>query len=234
MGSVPSFQIDADGSRAVTNRQEPRRNRVAPTGEIVSLPQKGKAMGNRGVLLDKSGVMTRAWGSKRWICCHVSEVHGRRVRFDDPERYTPLFFTDEAVALAAGHRPCGSCRPDAYYHWLAIWKYLTGVSRFRQVRASDMDRDLHHRRQAAQRTSSITLRLEEVPEGTFVAAPTLTCYPALLWQGLLWPWKEGAYGRGIQCGGAARNALVVPRLGFRFLASGFQFDPALAPIVGRD
>jgi hypothetical protein len=31
-----------------------------------------------------------------------------------PRRWTPIFFLDDAVALAAGHRPCGECRIAAY------------------------------------------------------------------------------------------------------------------------
>lgn len=200
-------------------------------GEIVALPQKGRAMGNRGVLLDKTGVMSRTWASKRWICCHIAEVHGRRVRFDDPEGYTPLFFTDEAVALAAGHRPCGSCRPDAYYHWLAIWKHLTGTSKFVRVRASEMDTDLHRRRMAASRHRSPSIRVEEVPEGAFVSAPTLSHAPALVWHGLLWPWVKGAYAEPIAAVDALKDVEVIPRLGFKFLTCGFRFDQDLAPLL---
>ena len=37
------------------------------------------------------------------------------LRFRPPrERWTPLFFLDDAVALAAGHRPFALCRRDAY------------------------------------------------------------------------------------------------------------------------
>lgn len=215
----------------MSERTGPRRNRVTPLGEIVAIPAKGRAMGNRGPLLHPDGSHARDWNYRRWICCHTAEVHGRRVRFDDPECYTPLFFTDEAVALAAGHRPCGSCRPDAYYHWLAIWKYLTGASKFERVKADTMDADLHRRRMAARRKAPVTLRLEEVAEGAFVVVPTPTLLPALLWRGSLWPWEEGHYGAPIDAGGAARDMLVTPRLGFRFLQCGFRFDPDLAPDV---
>jgi methylphosphotriester-DNA--protein-cysteine methyltransferase len=30
-----------------------------------------------------------------------------------------VFFADEAVALAAGYRPCGVCMPDDYARWKA-------------------------------------------------------------------------------------------------------------------
>jgi hypothetical protein len=31
-----------------------------------------------------------------------------------PGLYTELFFLDEAVALAAGHRPCAECRRERF------------------------------------------------------------------------------------------------------------------------
>ena len=210
----------------------PRRNRVTPLGEIVAIPAKGRAMGNRGPLLNPDGTHARDWTYKRWICCHTAEVHGRKVKFDDPVSYTPLFFTDEAVALAAGHRPCGSCRTDAYYHWLAIWKHLTGTSKYVRVRASEMDRDLHRRRMAARRKSPVFMRLEEVPEGAFVIAPMLCDQPALLWHGRVWPWREGTYTAPIEVGSREHDMAVVPRHGIRFLICGFRFDPNLAPAVG--
>ena len=40
---------------------------------------------------------------------------------DEPRLYTELFFLDEAVALAAGHRPCAECRRDDYVRFQAAW-----------------------------------------------------------------------------------------------------------------
>lgn len=233
MGRLAGLSASAafQGGIMINPSTAPRRNRVTPLGEIVAIPAKGRAMGNRGPLLDPDGTMARDWTYKRWICCHTAEVHGRKVKFDDPVSYTPLFFTDEAVALAAGHRPCGSCRTDAYYHWLAIWKHLTGTSKFVRVRASEMDRDLHRRRMAALRKPPISMRLEEVPEGAFVMAPTICDEPALFWRGRLWPWVKGAYEAPIDAGEASKGASVFPRLGIKFLMCGFRFDPCLAPDV---
>jgi len=39
---------------------------------------------------------------------------GRFVPLARPNRWTPIFFLDDAVALAAGHRPCATCRRDMY------------------------------------------------------------------------------------------------------------------------
>ena len=208
----------------------PRCNRVSPTGEILALASRGRAMGNRGPLIDAEGKIVRHWAYKRWICCTLREVNGRKVRFDDPEGYTPLFFTDEAVALAAGHRPCGSCRPHAYYRWLATWKALAGVSKFERVQASTMDRELHERRAAQRTRSPIRLRLDEVPNGAFVKLLTAHSKPLLLHEGRLWPWKDGDYGAPtiIDRSLVDLEAIAFPNV--EFLISGFRFDDELAPV----
>ena len=38
-----------------------------------------------------------------------------------PNRYTELFFLDEATALAAGHRPCFECRRADAERFAALW-----------------------------------------------------------------------------------------------------------------
>lgn len=199
----------------------------------MALASRGRAMGNRGPLLDAEGKLVRRWAFKRWICCTLREVNSRKVRFDDPEGYTPLFFTDEAVALAAGHRPCGSCRPNAYYRWLAIWKTLAGVSKFERVRAYTMDRELHERRAARRTRSPIRLRLDETPEGAFVTLPTASATPMLLCEGRLWPWIDGTYGSPMIVDRSLVDREVIAFPNAEFLIGGFRFDDELAPIPAQ-
>ena len=87
------------------------------------------------------------------------------------------------------------------------------------------------RRLVACRMPPMTMRLEEVPEGAFLVAPSLSEMPALLWKGFLYPWMEGQYGAPIKAGCAACETKVIIRPGFRFLQCGFHFDPDLAPDV---
>jgi hypothetical protein len=88
----------------------PRQNRVLPTGEIVAQPFRGLFMGNRGILHDGVGQLGVArWKHPHWVCC-VLAFKTRHRQVMTPNRYTELFFLDEAVALAAGHRPCAECR----------------------------------------------------------------------------------------------------------------------------
>jgi hypothetical protein len=85
-----------------------RQNRVRPDGTIVSVPDRGTLMGNRGCLHDENARIVRTSASKRWIFCQLS-YRGNRRRLMQTGRYTELFFLDEVTALSAGHRPCGEC-----------------------------------------------------------------------------------------------------------------------------
>ena len=78
----------------------PRQNRVTPFGSIIATPERGRFMGNRGVLHDGEGRILRAWQGKRWIVC-LLEFKGRKRAVMAPGHYTEVFFLDEATALAS-------------------------------------------------------------------------------------------------------------------------------------
>ena len=119
-----------------------RRNRATPRQEVIADPARGLVYANRGVLVDAHGEIRRRWGVRRWIACRL-EFKGRRRRpLMAPGRYTELFFTDEATAFAAGHRPCGECRYEDYRRFSAIWQRLHPG----QVGADAMDDQLHAER----------------------------------------------------------------------------------------
>lgn len=81
------------------------QNRVDPFGALRSTQERGAWMGNRGVLHDASKRVVAAWRLQRWITC-VLCWKGRRREVFAPNRWSELFFLDEATALSAGHRPC--------------------------------------------------------------------------------------------------------------------------------
>jgi hypothetical protein len=90
------------------------QNRVTPFNQLVADKSYcGKFMGNRGQLHDDHRRIVRQHNGKRWIICETKYKSVRRVPMS-PGLYTELFFFDDAVALAAGHRPCALCRRDAY------------------------------------------------------------------------------------------------------------------------
>ena len=137
------------------------QNRVTPFGEIVAAPGRGLVMGNRGVLHDDNRRLgRRRWTHKAWICC-LTAFRGRKRRVMAPGRYTELFFLDEAVALAAGHRPCFECRRDAARAYAACW----GGS----PRAGEMDRALHAERLDGSRKRLHIREAAALPDGAFAA-----------------------------------------------------------------
>ena len=112
----PAFRDVPDGPGVVG----PRRNRVTPLGDIVAAPLRGAWCGNRGNLHDRGTDVVRFHDGKLWIVCAL-EYRNRRLEQWAPGRYTLLFFHDEAVAFAAGHRPCALCRRTDYQRYRDGW-----------------------------------------------------------------------------------------------------------------
>jgi len=116
----------------------PLQNRVLATAEFVAHPARGLFMGNRGILHDHTKRIGRArWRHKAWIICELRHKDWHR-QVMSPGQYTELFFLDEAVALAAGHRPCALCRRGAY----DAFREAAGLV----GRAAEMDAQLHRER----------------------------------------------------------------------------------------
>ncbi len=117
-------------------------------------------MGNRGILHDGDrNLGRRRWAHKAWICC-LTEFRCRRRQVMAPGRYTELFFLDEAVALAAGHRPCFECRREAAKAYSACW----GGS----PQAGEMDRVLHAERLDGRRQRTQARDIAALPDGAYL------------------------------------------------------------------
>jgi len=121
-----------------------------------------------------------------------------------PNRYTGLFFLDEATALAAGHRPCAECRNADYKSFLE----LTGASR-----ADELDDVLH-----AERGCPHEAELDELPDGAFVL---LEQEPWLVLGAELLRWTPGGY-RERRRRSEGRVEVVTPSTSLRVLASGWS------------
>jgi hypothetical protein len=119
----------------------PERNRVTPLGDIVATPLRGAWTGNRGHL-HSGHEITRFHASNLWITCVLS-FRGRWREQWQPHRYTYLFFHDEAVSFAAGHRPCAECRCADYNAYRAAWADAAGTP---LPSAQELNRQLHAER----------------------------------------------------------------------------------------
>jgi hypothetical protein len=100
----------------------PLQNRVDPFGSLFRTQARGAMMGNRGGTLHNSDrEIVRVYKTRRWITC-VLEFRGRHRTVMSEHRYTELFFLDEAVAFAAGHRPCAECRRERFNAFKNAWR----------------------------------------------------------------------------------------------------------------
>jgi len=125
-------------------------------------------MGNRGgVLHDPGRQIVRPYASRRWITC-LLEFRGRRRVVMSPGRYTELFFLDEAVAFAAGHRPCAECRRERYNAFRDSWNCAHPHAGAPYL-ADRMDEELHRAR-ISRRKEKVTYQapLSSLPDGCFV------------------------------------------------------------------
>lgn len=121
----------------------PRTNRIDPLGDLHDVTARGMFTGNRGCLLDERGRLIRHHAGSRWITC-LTTFRNWSHPLDAPRTWTPLFFLDEAVALAAGHRPCALCRRNDYDRYQRAIATATG--RETPLLAIDLDRILHRER----------------------------------------------------------------------------------------
>lgn len=146
----------------------PLQNRVTPEGKIIATAHRGLLMGNRGGAFhgaDKS-IGGRRWASRQWIAC-VLEFKDRHREVMQPNRYTELFFLDEATALAAGHRPCFECRRTDADRFAELWTKTHGGEE--RARAPAMDEVLHAERvDRDRRKVTFVARRGNIPSGAFV------------------------------------------------------------------
>jgi hypothetical protein len=137
---------------------------VAPNGDIFADPARGTFMGNRT-------------SPPRWLIC---DLHFQR-DLKEPRKYTKLFFLDEAVALAAGHRPCNTCRRERYQ------AYQAAVNADLPVQgAADLDKKLN----SARTKASIRSPIASLPDGAFVVVDDDY---RLKWSGSLHRWTPAGY-----------------------------------------
>jgi hypothetical protein len=143
----------------------PERNRVTPLGDVVATPLRGAWTGNRGRLHDGHEIVRFHSGSL-WIVCALAFRERWQPQWQ-PHHYTFLFFHDEAVAFAAGHRPCAECRHDAYVAYAEAWGDARSGPR---PSATQINARLHAERLYAgtHRRRLHELAYRDLPDGAFV------------------------------------------------------------------
>jgi hypothetical protein len=153
----------------------PRANRVDPWGDLHAVSDRGLFTGNRGCLVDDDGRIVRHHHGSLWIICRT-QFRGWRHPLDAPHRWTPVFFLDDAVALAAGHRPCGVCRRGDYLAYRAAVTLGSGLTT--PLSATELNQRLA--RERLRRGRGIRRRrdrivweapIDDLPIGTVITVP---------------------------------------------------------------
>jgi hypothetical protein len=169
----------------------PLQNRVDPWGRIFRSPARGTFMGNRGGALqnERQEIVRQSIG-QRWITC-VLEFKGRYRQVMTPGRYTELFFLDEAVAFAAGHRPCAECRRPSFNAFVEAWRRRDPKGSGTIVRASEIDAALHRARiDGGKRKVTYEAAVDCLPNGCFVE---IGGDAYLVWDDALFLWAPDRY-----------------------------------------
>ena len=200
------------------------QNRVTPFGDIVAISQRGTFTGNRGIIHDPATktLLNRRWASKAWLICSL-EYKDRRRMVMAGRSWTELFFLDEAVALAAGHRPCFLCRRAAAERFREFWASARGGQ---PPSAEAIDSALHHERldRGRKRVHSLPGWPSILPDGAVVVAAGSAF---TLHSGRAYRWTEQGYAAPEPLHRA--NGLLTPPSTLMTLRSGYRpvFHPSI-------
>lgn len=169
------------------------QNRVNPFGNIIKTSERGRLMGNRGLLHNETQEIKRPFKLIAWITC-VLEFKDRRRPVMAPGQYTELFFMDEATSFAAGHRPCFECRRSEASAFKTFW--LKGNPEYSfnpktPIKAID---EILQKERIDRDYKKVTFQEDPLalPDGTFVAFRN---EPYLIKNGMMYPWSADGYGR---------------------------------------
>lgn len=204
----------------------PLQNRVTPLGEIIATSARGTLMGNRGILHGDDQTLGAArWRHQNWVTCELS-FGGRKRPLMAPGKYTELFFLDEAVALAAGHRPCGECRHGDLKRFTGCWHDAHGGA---VPRAGEIDRGLHRARvrSRSRRQIRFAAPLDTLPDGSFIRIDGDET-PWLVWRGRLFAYAPEGYGQSRQKPEGIAVGVLTPRPAIAALQAGY------VPRIHRD
>jgi hypothetical protein len=227
------------------------QNRVTPLGDIIAIPLRGAWTGNRGILHDGGNDsrgpgdhrIVRSHASDLWITCAL-EFRGRWREQWLPHRWTHLYFHDEAVSFAAGHRPCAECRRDAYRAYQQAWAAEVITARGNQLitarnreaitarsatglgtpglvpSAKRMNAQLHSERivPGTHRRRLHELPWAGLPDGTFVLEDG---QPALILGDAVVPWATEGYGGRRLRPTAGRATVITPPSTVAVLRAGY-------------
>ena len=193
-------------------------------GEIEAIPLRCAWTGNRGIL-HRDRDIVRFHAGDLWITCAL-RFRGRRQEQWRPHHYTFLYFHDEAVSFAAGHRPCAECRRADYSAYRKAWSEALRVD---LPSATEMNRQLHGERiiRGTHRRRLHRLPWADLPDGTFVLIDDAQ---AVIVGDRLTEWTHAGYGAHHPRPKGGTATVITPPSTVAVLRAGYpvQLDDALS------
>jgi len=168
----------------------PYQNKVDPWGKIQAVSSRGMFLGNRGVLHNENQKIIATHRIKGWVTC-LLEFKGRKREIMTPNRYTELFFLDEATAFSAGHRPCAECRRKRFNEFKSAWfQGNESLLKNEKLSAPNMDKVIHEERIFKKEKVTFKAKLSRLPTGTMIQIRSAAF---LLWNHNLYHWSYSGY-----------------------------------------
>ena len=200
------------------------QNRVTPFGDIVAVLDRGTLMGNRGILHNNAKKLVRTHASRRdWMTCALS-FKGWKQELMRPGSYTQLFFLDEATALAAGHRPCSTCRRAASNAFKTAWLAAGLAPPDQKLSVAAIDTVMHQDRiDRSGRKRTYTARSSDLPAGTMIALHREPEAAWLVFNDHLVRWTAAGYSEVRSTSNEIVDVLT-PASTVRVLAAGYPVD----------
>jgi hypothetical protein len=195
------------------------QNRVDPSGNFIVTSARGSFMGNRGVI-HKDKKIVKAFNHKAWIIC-VLEFKGRKREVMMPDRWTELFFLDEATAFAAGHRPCFECRREDAQKFKSFWIQGNPEYNFNmKTPVSEIDNIIHAERIDHEKGKVTHQRkVNDISNGTFVSIDN---QPFMFHKNKLQRWTPFGYYDEISIDSNLSFTVLTPRSTVNAFIAGYE------------
>lgn len=200
------------------------QNRVDPFGNLIRTPMRGAWMGNRGVIHNERKEIVRPFKIKPWIICRL-QFKGRHRQVMTPNRWTELFFLDEATAFSAGHRPCAECRREDYNRFKQFWLKGNPEYGFDLKTPIAMIDEVMHRERINKDKSKVTYlsTVSQLPDGAFISYQN---EPYLIENGKIHHWTPFGYDAAIDLPVSTIEVLT-PRSLVNTIAAGYPLQIAI-------
>jgi hypothetical protein len=195
------------------------QNRVTPNGDIITTAARGTWLGNRGVIHNAQKQIIKPFNLKAWITCAL-KFRGRHREVMMPDRWTELFFLDEATAFSAGHRPCFQCRYKDHQRFKIAW--LKGNLQYgfnEKTPVNEIDTILHTER--INKGEKVTYNDDpaNLPDGTFILIDE---QPYIISGNLTYQWTPFGYEKGIAIPTTQNVKVLTPRSIVNMFKAGYS------------